>query len=664
MKKSNYLNLIFGFSKPLLKVFILSVFMIPTLVSAQYTIYTDRSAWEAALAGSPTSADLSSVTADVNICSGTVTAGTYSFQPVSCVATLFLTLDVTDDGTLGLLSNTDQIFFQGTGSGRPNVKISIPASYGIGFDWAASALAGNPHNTFGFDFTNSAGTFKLVLNRTSTSGFIGIISSCGTISNYNLYSPRTNFQTFSAGSFAHCTTGSTPTPPTTPTLSSTSTLVCGKQAFTLSIASGSLNSSANWVWYATSCGSQPIGQGTSLTLTQTGTTTYYARGEGNCVTGSCGSITITAAGAETPKGPNIISGNQTISTQAEMDAFFNSNNGSKWTKVVGDLTITGNSATDPITSLCNLNALSEVTGYLLIQQFTNASNPTNLNDLEALTKTGRLTIITNPRLQTINLPELTHVYGSMNIRNNRFATSISLPKFTFIEADRLSIIRNHRVESIKLSNLASSFTFTQPFNNTNLDIQYNGDSASNALTMDFKKITSLGKHFTFINNDNSGVSNFDSIFTGLTTISGNLTITGNSHLSKCCVAASTTVSGTRTISGNTGNCANLAAVVSDCGTLNKKQSGGSFFNTDLFGELNIYPNPNKGKFEIEVTTTQVGELHILVTDLIGRALVNQTTPVDGTVVIPVNLDKLAGGQYLVKLELNGNVVTKRVQVVK
>jgi hypothetical protein len=666
MKRSNYSNLTFGFSKPLLKVFILSVFMIPTLVRAQYTIYTDRSAWEAALAGSPTSADLSSVTTDVNICSGTVTAGTYSFEPVSCFATLFLTLDVTDDGTFGLLSNTDQIFFQGTGSGRPNVKINIPASYGIGFDWAASALAGNPHNTFGFDFTNSAGTFKLVLNKTATSGFIGIISSCGTISNYNLYSPRTNFQSFSAGSFAHCTTGSTPTPPTTPTLSSTSTQVCGRQAFTLSIASGSLNSSANWVWYATTCGSQPIGQGTSLTLTQTGTTTYYARGEGNCVTGSCGSITINAAGAGTPKSPNIISGNQTISTQTEMDAFFNSIDGTKWTKVAGDLTINGNSTTDPITSLCNLSALSEVTGYLLIQQFTQTGNPTNLNDLESLAKTGRLTIITNPQFQTINLPELTNVSGSLNIRNNRFATSISLPKFSVLEAERLMIIRNPRTQIIQLSNQASSFTFTHPQNNTNVDIQYNGDSASNALTIDLNKITSLGRHLTFINNDNSGVSNFDNIFSGLTTVSGNMTITGNSYLSKCCIAASTAVSGTRTISGNTGNCANLTAVVSDCGTLNKKQStpGMSFINTDLFANLRIYPSPNKGKFEIEVTTTQVGQLNITVTDLLGRPLLNQSQPVDGTVVIPVNMDKAADGQYIIKLELNENVVIKRVQVIK
>jgi len=665
MKKSNYTNVKLGFGKPLLKILILMVFMIPNLLRAQYTVYTDRSAWEAALAGAPANADFSSITSDVNICSGSVTAGNYTLTPINCVG--IISLDVTDDGTSGLLSGIDQINLWGTTGGTPNVKITIPASYGIGFDWAATALAGNPHNTFGFDFKNDAGTFRLVLNRTVTSGFMGIISSCGTINSYNLYTPRANFQSFSAGSFSHCTVGTAPTPPSTPTLSSTSSQVCSKETFTLSIAGGSLNSGTKWVWYANSCGSKSIvGEGTSLTLSQTAPTTYYARGEGNCVTGSCGSITINAAGAGTPSGPNIISGNQTISTQTEMNAFFNSIDGNKWTKVAGDLIITGNSATDPITSLCNLSALTEVSGYLLIQQFTQAVNPSNLNSLAALTKTGRFTIITNPQFQSIILPELTNVSGSLNIRNNRFATNISLPKLETLDAERLMIIRNHRVQNIQLSNQASSFTFTHPQNNTNVDIQYNGDSSTNALTINLNKITSLGRHLTFINNDNSGVSNFDNIFGGLTTVSGNMTITGNSYLSKCCIAASTTVSGTRTISGNTGNCANLTAVVSDCGTLNKKQStpGMSFINTDLFANLRIYPSPNKGKFDVEVTTTQVGQLYITVTDLLGRALLNQSQPVDGTVVIPVNMDKAAAGQYILKLELNGNVVIKRVQVVK
>ena len=79
-----------------------------------------------------------------------------------------------------------------------------------------------------------------------------------------------------------------------------------------------------------------------------------------------------------PSSPNVKTGDQTISTQTQMDAFFNANAGTnfgnKWNKVIGDLVINGNSLTDPITSLCNLQSLTEVTGQILIQQFTKLGN--------------------------------------------------------------------------------------------------------------------------------------------------------------------------------------------------------------------------------------------------------------------------------------------------
>jgi len=364
--------------------------------------------------------------------------------------------------------------------------------------------------------------------------------------------------------------------------------------------------------------------------------------------------------------PNIKTGNIVINTQTEMDAFFNTGNSNKWTKVDGNLTINGNSNTDPITNFCNLNELTEVTGHLLIQQFTKAGNPNNLWNLGALAKTGRLTIITCPMFKSIALMGLTDIAGSLIVRNNINTKNILMPKLATVGGSQFMITRNHRAESIQFSNTASSFTLTNATENTSVDIQNNGDSAANALTMDFKKITAVAKNFTFANNKNTGVSNFDNIFSGLTSVGGNMVITNNTSVAKCCIAASTVVTGTRTITGNTGNCANLSAVVSDCGTLNKKQSSNrsSWKNADLFSELSLYPSPNKGKFEIGLTTTQTGTLNLTVLDLVGRVVLTQSQDVSGTVSIPVALDKAAEGQYIVKLELNGNVVVKRVQVVK
>jgi len=372
------------------------------------------------------------------------------------------------------------------------------------------------------------------------------------------------------------------------------------------------------------------------------------------------------SGAGTPTGANVKTGNVILNTQTQMDAFFNNGNGNKYTKVDGDLTINGNSSSDPITNFCNLSSLTEVSGYLLIQQFTKSGNPTDLSDLAALTKAGRLGIVTCPSFETISLPGLTNVDGSLMIRNNRFAKTIHAANLASVGGGQFMIIRNFRAESIKFSNTASSFTLTNAIENASVDIQNNGDSAANALTMDFKKITAVAKNFTFTNNKNSGVSNFDNIFSGLSSVGGNMVITNNTSVAKCCIAASAVVTGTRTISGNTGNCADLTAVSADCGTLNKKNNtkNSAWKNTDLFSELTLYPSPSKGKFEISLTTTQTGTLNLRVLDLVGRVILSQSHDVSGTVSIPVGLENAPEGQYIVKLELNGNVIVKRVQVVK
>lgn len=52
----------------------------------------------------------------------------------------------------------------------------------------------------------------------------------------------------------------------------------------LSITGGSLEAGAQWTWYENSCGSTPIGTGSSISITPGNTTSYFVRGEG----GACG----------------------------------------------------------------------------------------------------------------------------------------------------------------------------------------------------------------------------------------------------------------------------------------------------------------------------------------------------------------------------------------
>lgn len=76
-------------------------------------------------------------------------------------------------------------------------------------------------------------------------------------------------------------------------LSSNGTVFCsGSASTTLTRQGGSLGTGASWEWYSGSCGGTPIGSGPSVGVNPTSTTTYYVRGEGDCGSTTCASITI------------------------------------------------------------------------------------------------------------------------------------------------------------------------------------------------------------------------------------------------------------------------------------------------------------------------------------------------------------------------------------
>jgi hypothetical protein len=85
------------------------------------------------------------------------------------------------------------------------------------------------------------------------------------------------------------------TNPTLPVLAVNPVTVCGTvNPTTLTIASGTLNSAANWVWGSGACGTSTFATGNSVVITPTVSTTYFVRGEGGCVIpGVCTSVSVT-----------------------------------------------------------------------------------------------------------------------------------------------------------------------------------------------------------------------------------------------------------------------------------------------------------------------------------------------------------------------------------
>jgi len=375
-----------------------------------------------------------------------------------------------------------------------------------------------------------------------------------------------------------------------------------------------------------------------------------------------------SCGAGAPTGANVTTGNVTINTQTQMDAFYSTvsgaNNGKKWTKISGSLTLNGNSSTDPITDFCNLSKLTEITGTLLITNFNKSGNPTDLSKLASLTTIGcNLTVTSNPQLLDLTLPNLATTGCAVTIKDNSALRVIVLPLLQSIQGDKL-LVKNHpKLETLTVSSSASSFNFTG--RGSNVEISDNGGTASGNLTMNLKKITTLKGALTFTNNDNAGVSNFDNIFTGLTDIStkwGKLIITNNDYLGTCCIAASVNVGGSgnrHIISGNTGNCADSATVLANCGVFHKKSMSQSGM-TRAFVEYNVYPNPSSGIFNLDVMSNQTGQLNFRITDLMGRTILTESHTISQYTSLPISLTSAARGTYFLKAEMNGQVFVKRI----
>ncbi|MBX2907164.1 MAG: Ig-like domain-containing protein [Taibaiella sp.] len=172
---------------------------------------------------------------------------------------------------------------------------------------------GNPFVVFSDGAnSNKATVMKYSGGSWSVYGSAGISSGTATytniaVDNYGL--PVIAFRNNSGTSPDNTPTvmkvGPVATAPGTPSISaSLSTVACGNS--TVLSASGSLNGAGNWYWYNGSCGGTPVAVGGTVTVTPTGSTTYYARGWGGCLTtpGACGSTSITVT-AGTPSIPAI-----------------------------------------------------------------------------------------------------------------------------------------------------------------------------------------------------------------------------------------------------------------------------------------------------------------------------------------------------------------------
>ncbi|MEJ8817783.1 Ig-like domain-containing protein [Lacibacter sp. H407] len=88
-----------------------------------------------------------------------------------------------------------------------------------------------------------------------------------------------------------------------PTGASGNLIICADESTTLTIAGGTAGTGATAQWFAGSCASTLIGTGNSITVSPTGTTSYFVRYAGICNTTTCASVTVTVNTAASIVGP-------------------------------------------------------------------------------------------------------------------------------------------------------------------------------------------------------------------------------------------------------------------------------------------------------------------------------------------------------------------------
>ena len=81
-----------------------------------------------------------------------------------------------------------------------------------------------------------------------------------------------------------------------------------------------------------------------------------------------------------------------------------------------------------------------------------------------------------------------------------------------------------------------------------------------------------------------------------------------------------------------------------------------------FQDFNLYPNPNKGSFNIKFTSTSTNEIKINVHDMRGRQVYEKSFSNTGAFNQNINLDKVEAGIYLVSIVDGAKKTVKRIVV--
>ena len=193
-------------------------------------------------------------------------------------------------------------------------------------------------------------------------------------------------------------------------ISATYDTICGGDSTTLSIVGGSLGAGASWKWYSGSCGGTLESSNSTLTISPSTNTTYFARAEGACGNTTCVSKAITVNA--TPVVQSITASDTICSGTATSIALSSSTQGTNFNWTVSQTGVSGgaNGSGNTITQTLSVTGATQGTAIYTITPTANGCQGNIIYD----------TIIVNPT------PVITALPATQTINSETFFSPISL----------------------------------------------------------------------------------------------------------------------------------------------------------------------------------------------------------------------------------------------
>jgi len=84
----------------------------------------------------------------------------------------------------------------------------------------------------------------------------------------------------------------------------------------------------------------------------------------------------------------------------------------------------------------------------------------------------------------------------------------------------------------------------------------------------------------------------------------------------------------------------------------------------ISNEINVYPNPITSNAQIELNLTEQSDITVDIYNLLGERVkqVYQGQMTSGSQKLQMNTENLNGGIYFVTININGNIISKKINV--